>query len=157
MADRVQQRRLQATAASTQQPCNNCATVSELLRSSDCDLSRKTCAFFASLLTTSIAILVLLSNIGFCLFFPQITPGHAGLSKKKPSGLLVRDLIQAGCPSCHPINSIKTLKGRFVNTSKYCKNLHSRQGARFSVPEYFSVQQRSHLLPCVNQCCQVTK
>jgi len=29
-------------------------------------------------------------------------------SSKTLWGLLVRNLLQAGCPSCHPINSVKT-------------------------------------------------
>ena len=31
-------------------------------------------------------------------------------SSKEPLGLLVQDFLQAGCPFCHPTNSVKALK-----------------------------------------------
>ena len=51
--------------------------------------------------------------------FPEITPVQVAsaecLPKKSLWGLLVQDVLQAGCPSCHPINSVKALKGVLLN------------------------------------------
>jgi len=68
-------------------------------------------------------LLILLLVVILCLlsafvpsadFSSEISPGRAaspiGLQKKKFWGLLVRDVLQTSCCSCHPTNNIEVLK-----------------------------------------------
>jgi len=44
----------------------------------------------------------------------RVTPGQVGPQKSKLLEIVVGELLQAGRPSCHPTNSIKTLKNERV-------------------------------------------
>jgi len=53
--------------------------------------------------------------------------------KSKLSGIVVRGLLQAGCPSCHPTDSIKALKYDTVLMTACC---HHSAKNRLGIPRW---------------------
>jgi len=73
-------------------------------------------------------------------------------------GTAVAELLQAGCPSCHPTNSIKALKETLFPTGEYCGGCVTRlalqlQGSILPVTMTVFQTLREHAVMVSQQHC----
>ena len=79
--------------------------------------------------TVSVLMAIFLGELGLAGFIGAKDDGNGGdkwnyISRQRSSQIVTTNkptpnFLQAGCPSCHPINNVKALKGNYTDLLKH--------------------------------------